>query len=199
MEYKYHPIYKYLFFFVITYAYMKHQAIMEDKMLLINSIILTIFVMIVDQMFIHNNLSIFQPLSDQYFDDNAQIKITEKQLEQEIKEEKMIEKMKKKKKKSKEELKEEAREKSFEDENAEYYNQSQEDPYTPPNDTYEHRPRRLPTHREDDERHYTFYEPTLEQADIFAPTQNYNRYQPQKQNVNHYPEDNFDNILAYNA
>ena len=116
MEYKYHPIYKYLFFFVITYAYMKHQSIMEDKILLVNSIVLTIFVMIVDQMFIHNNLTIFQPLSDQYFDDNAQIKITEKQLEQEIKEEKMIEKMKKKKKKSKKELKEEAREKSFEDE-----------------------------------------------------------------------------------
>ena len=33
--------------------------------------------MIVDQMFIHNNLTIFQPLSDQYFDDNVQIKITE--------------------------------------------------------------------------------------------------------------------------
>ena len=89
MEYKYHPIYKYLFFFVITYAYMKHQTIMEDKILLVNSIVLTIFVMIVDQMFIHNNLTIFQPLSDQYFDDNAQIKITEKQLEQEIKEEKI--------------------------------------------------------------------------------------------------------------
>ena len=87
MEYKYHPIYKYLFFFVITYAYMKHQSIMEDKILLVNSVILTIFAMIVDQMFIHNNLSIFQPLSDQYFDDNAQIKITEKQLEQELKEE----------------------------------------------------------------------------------------------------------------
>ena len=42
--------------------------------------------MIVDQMFIHNNLTIFQPLSDQYFDDNVQIKITEKQLDQEIKE-----------------------------------------------------------------------------------------------------------------
>ena len=79
MEYKYHPIYKYLFFFVITYAYMKHQTIMEDKILLVNSIVLTIFVMIVDQMFIHNNLTIFQPLSDQYFDDNVQIKITEKQ------------------------------------------------------------------------------------------------------------------------
>ena len=63
---------------------MKHQAIMEDKLLLINSLILTIFVMIVDQMFIHNNLTIFQPLSDQYFDDNAQIKITEKDFKHKI-------------------------------------------------------------------------------------------------------------------
>ena len=96
MEYKYHPIYKYLFFFVITYAFMKHQSIMENNRLLINTFIITIFVMIIDQMFIHNNLSIFQPLSDQYFDDNAQIKVIEKELEEEIKEQKIIEKMKKK-------------------------------------------------------------------------------------------------------
>ena len=155
--------------------------------------------MIIDQMFIHNNLSIFQPLSDQYFDDNAQIKVIEKELEEEIKEQKIIEKMKKKKKSKKE--KEEQREKSFEDENADYYNKSQDIPYNEDNDRleYERKPRRTPTHREDDEQHYTFYEPTLEQEDIFAPTETYNRYKPQRQPQNYYPEDNFDNILAYNA
>ena len=199
MEYKYHPIYKYLFFFVIAYAFMKHQNIMDDKRLIVNTIILTIFVMIVDQMFIHNNLTIFQPLSDQFFDDNAQIKIIEKELDKEIKEEKMLEKMKKKKKsKSKRELKDKEREKSFEDENAENYNKSQDVPYNE-SEEYERRPRRLPTHREDDEKHYTFYEPSLEQTDIFEPTENYNRYMPQKQQRNNYYEDDFDNILAYNA
>jgi hypothetical protein len=41
---------------------------MENNVLLVNTFFITIFVMIVDQMFISNNLTIFQPLSDQYFD-----------------------------------------------------------------------------------------------------------------------------------
>jgi hypothetical protein len=173
---------------------------MENNRLLINTFIITVFGMLVDQMFIHNNLTIFQPLSDQYFDDNAQIKVIEKELEQEIKEQKIIEKMKKSKSKSKskKEIKEDAREKSFEDESADYYNKSQDEPYDE-TEEYERRPNRLPTRREDDERHYTFYEPSLEQVDIFAPTETYNRYKPQKQPQNNYIEDNFDNILAYNA
>lgn len=179
---------------------MKHQALMQDDKLLINSILITIFAMIVDQMFIHNNLSIFQPLSDQYFDDNPQIKVIEKELDEELKEQKMIDKMTKKKNKKNKKKNKVDREKYFKDEKANNYNESQEIPYDPSEDeTYEKRPRRLPTHREDDERHYTFYEPSLEQADIFAPTETYNRYLPQKQPINHYPEDNFDNILAYNA
>jgi len=199
MKYKYHPIYKYLFFFVITYAFLKHQNLMENNRLLVNTFIITIFAMLVDQMFIHNNLTIFQPLSDQYFDDNAQIKVIEKELEQELKEQKMIEKMKKKQnKKSKKDKNEEVREKSFEDKNADHYNNSQDIPYNV-NEEYERRPTRLPTHSEDDERHYTFYEPSLEQVDIFAPTETYNRYKPQKQPVNNYVEDNFDNIFAYNS
>ena len=199
MEYKYHPIYKYLFFFVITYAFLKHQNLMENNRLLINSFIITIFGMLVDQMFIHNNLTIFQPLSDQYFDNNPQIKVIEKELEQELKDQKIIEKMKKKnKKKNKKNINEEVREKTFEDNNANYYNESQDIPYNE-NEEYERRSKRLPSHRENDEKHYTFYEPSLEQVDIFAPTESYNKYKPQKQPINNYVEDNFDNIFAYNA
>lgn len=173
---------------------------MQNDKLLINSIILTIFAMIVDQMFIHNNLSIFQPLSDQYFDDNPQIKVIEKQLDEEIKEDKIIDKMTKKNNKKNKKKKKINREDYFKDEKAKEYNDSQENPYNPnEEEVYETRPRRLPTHREDDEKHYTFYEPSLEQSDIFAPTETYNKYLPQKQSINHYPEDNFDNILAYNA
>lgn len=199
MEYKYHPIYKYLFFFVITYAFLRHQQVMPLDKLLINTIIVSIFAMIVDHMFVHNHLSIFQPLSDQYFDDNPEIKIVEKELEKEIKEDKMIEKMKKKKnKKNKKKNAEQDRERTFEDHNAEKYNREQEDPYNPENE-YERRPSRLPKFREDEFKHYTFYEPSLEQAGMFEPTENYNRYTPSQQSNNRFIEDNFDNILAYNA
>lgn len=68
MEYRYHPIYKYIAFYIILYAFLRHQKIMENNVLLVNTFFITIFVMIVDQMFIANNLTIFQPLSDQYFD-----------------------------------------------------------------------------------------------------------------------------------
>lgn len=66
MEYRYHPIYKYIAFYIILYAFLKHQKIMENNALIINTFFITIFVMIVDQLFIANNLTIFQPLSDQY-------------------------------------------------------------------------------------------------------------------------------------
>lgn len=68
MEYRYHPIYKYIAFYIILYAFLRQQKIMENNVLLVNTFFITIFVMIVDQMFISNNLTIFQPLSDQYFD-----------------------------------------------------------------------------------------------------------------------------------
>ena len=68
MEYRYHPIYKYIAFYIILYAFLRHQKIMENNVLLVNTFFITIFVMIVDQMFIANNLTIFQTLSDQYFD-----------------------------------------------------------------------------------------------------------------------------------
>jgi len=99
MEYRYHPIYKYIAFYIILYAFLRHQKIMENNVLLVNTFFITIFVMIVDQMFILNNLTIFQPLSDQYFDstpmsvvkqeldeipiDNDEVKNIESELDEE--------------------------------------------------------------------------------------------------------------------
>ena len=69
----------------------------HDK-LLINTVLLTVFIIIVDHMFIHNHITLNQSLAEQHID-NTDIKIMEQQLEDEIrKEDKMIEKMKKKKK-----------------------------------------------------------------------------------------------------
>jgi hypothetical protein len=53
---------------------------MENNVLLVNSFFITIFVMIVDQMFILNNLTIFQPLSDQYFD-STPINVVKQELD----------------------------------------------------------------------------------------------------------------------
>ena len=195
MEYKYHPIYKYLVYLIISYTFLRHQNLMPNDKLLVNTILLTVFVIIVDHMFVHNHITLNQSLADQHID-NTDIKIMEKQLEDEIrKEDKMIEKMKKKKKKSKKqqikEKKEAIREKSFEDEVANSYNEQQEIPYDPEEEYYQRKPRRLPDR--DDKKHYQFYEPNLEQADIFTPTQNYNRYTPSN-------DVGFaDDILAYNA
>jgi hypothetical protein len=81
MEYRYHPIYKYIAFYIILYAFLRHQKVMENNVLLVNSFLITLFVMIVDQMFIANNLTIFQPLSDQYFD-STPFSVVEKELEE---------------------------------------------------------------------------------------------------------------------
>ena len=112
MEYKYHPIFKYLAFFIITYMFLRHQKIMANDLLLLNTFIVTIFLIILDYGFIHNHLTLIQPLSDQYFD-STDMKQIEKELDKEvIKEQKIIEKIKKKdkkkdKKKKTEEIKQE--------------------------------------------------------------------------------------------
>lgn len=98
MEYKYHPAFKHLTFFIIVYLFLRHQEIMTNELLFINSIIITVFLIILDHLFIHNHLTPLQSLSDQYFDD-----IDIVQLEQEIfeKENEESDNSKKKKKKSK--------------------------------------------------------------------------------------------------
>ena len=106
IEYRYHPIYKYIAFYIILYAFLRHQKIMENNVLLVNTFFITIFVMVVDQMFIANNLTIFQPLSDQYFD-STPMSVIKQELDEnpiedvEIENNKSDEEKPKKKKKSK--------------------------------------------------------------------------------------------------
>ncbi len=166
---------------------MRHQKIMKYDLLLLNSLILTAFVMIVDHAFIHNHLTIIQPLSDQYFD-STDMKQIEKALDEEIKkEDKIIEKIKKKdkkndKKKTKKSKKERENEEilmkqqidleqadiyneQLYDNYPEEYNDQQENPYYEEDKYYkpQGRPNRL--RNRSNEKHYQFSEPMIDQAD----------------------------------
>jgi hypothetical protein len=87
MEYKYHPTFKHLAYFVIIYMFLRHQKLMPNDILLINSVILTLFLIILDHMLISGHISPFESLSEQYFDENEIIDL-QKEIEKEEKEEK---------------------------------------------------------------------------------------------------------------
>jgi hypothetical protein len=94
--------------------FLRHQNIMKHDLLLLNTLIITAFAMIVDHFFIHNHLTIIQPLSDQYFD-STDMKLIEKELDKEIqKEDILIEKIKKNDKKK--DKKKSRKEKQIQDE-----------------------------------------------------------------------------------
>ena len=94
MEYKYHPTFKHLTYFVIIYMFLRHQKLMPNDILLINSVILTLFLIILDHILISGHISPFESLSEQYFDEKEiinlqeEIKREEKQRRKEIKKQK---------------------------------------------------------------------------------------------------------------
>jgi serine/threonine protein kinase len=89
MEYQYYPIIKHITYFILIYLFLRHQKIMANDILLINSVILTLFMIIVDHMFINNHPSPFDK-SDDYIDEDEVKKIKKK-----IKKEKKKNKQKK--------------------------------------------------------------------------------------------------------
>ncbi len=179
MEYKYHPIFKYLAFFIITYMFLRHQKLMQNDLLLLNTLIITIFVIILDYGFIHNHLTLVQPLSDQFFD-STDMKQIEKDLDKEvIKEQKIIEKIKKKdKKKDKKKKREIVEETPINLENEEVYNEQlydnypedyneqQENPYYEDDSIYkvQTKPDRLRI-RTPNQKHYAYSEPMIDSMD----------------------------------
>ena len=48
MEYKYHPVIKHLTYFILCYLFLRHQNLMTNQILIINSVILTLFIIILD-------------------------------------------------------------------------------------------------------------------------------------------------------
>lgn len=55
MNYKYPPIYKYGILLLIVYMFLKHQYIMTSNKLLINSVVITLFVIVLDYILIKNH------------------------------------------------------------------------------------------------------------------------------------------------
>jgi hypothetical protein len=77
MEYKYHPLFKHIIFFIIIYAFLRHQRLMNNEHLILNSFVLTLVMVFLDHMFIHGHISPLQSLSEQYIDEDIQGQITE--------------------------------------------------------------------------------------------------------------------------
>lgn len=82
MEYKYHPIIKHLTYFILCYLFLRHQYLMTNQILIINSVILTLFVIVLDHIFINGHVSPFEPLNYEYVDEE-EIKKIEKQIKKE--------------------------------------------------------------------------------------------------------------------
>lgn len=177
MEYKYHPAFKHLTFFVITYLFLRHQCILSNEVLFINSIIITVFLIILDHLFIHNHLTPLQSLSDQYFDDVDIV-----QLEKELEEEDTEKSEKKKKKKNKKSKKEKN---NIENNNEKMSNVSQNE--TPVNNQC-----RPPQRQETPQYNHNEYIPIgLNNYTTEQPSYPYER--SYNENIDEYPE-----YLAYN-
>ena len=78
MEYKYHPIIKHVTYFILIYLFLRHQKLMPNDILLINTVILTLFVIILDQLFIDNHPTPFDSITDDYIDEEEVKKIKKK-------------------------------------------------------------------------------------------------------------------------
>lgn len=59
MSYKYPPIYKYGFLLLIIFMFFKHQKIMSQEKILINTVALTLFFGVVDYIMIENHPNLF--------------------------------------------------------------------------------------------------------------------------------------------
>jgi hypothetical protein len=137
---------------------------MENNQLLVNSFFITIFVMIVDQMFIANNLTIFQPLSDQYFDPTP-MSVVKQELEEiprDDEEEKPKKKKSKKSKKTKKQINKILEDKPIDLNNEEIYHNNEDEMYY--NQYYDDTQQQRPERYVDDTyggRGYNFQEPIL--------------------------------------
>jgi len=93
MEYKYHPVFKHLTYFIISYMFLRHQKLMNNELLLANTIILTLFMIILDHLFISGHITPFEEMKYEYIDEED-INDIEKQLNKEKKKKKKDKKRK---------------------------------------------------------------------------------------------------------
>jgi len=60
MDYKYPPIYKYAIFFIAIYMFLKHQQVMTLDKLLVNSIVMTLIIILIDFVVINNHPNLLE-------------------------------------------------------------------------------------------------------------------------------------------
>ena len=60
MDYKYPPIYKYAVFFIAIYMFLKHQQLMTPDKLLVNSIVMTLIMILIDFVIINNHPNLLE-------------------------------------------------------------------------------------------------------------------------------------------
>lgn len=68
--------------------FLRHQKLMNNELLIINAIILTLFIIILDHLFISGHITPFEPLTYEYIDENEIIDIKEELKKEEKKKKK---------------------------------------------------------------------------------------------------------------
>ena len=68
MEYKYHPLIKYITFFVIVYLFLRYQSMMKGEILLANTLVIMVYYIILDHVFISNHENLISSSTESYFD-----------------------------------------------------------------------------------------------------------------------------------
>lgn len=77
MQYKYAPIYKYGFLLLTIYTFIKHQKIMTQDKLLLNSVIITIIIGLVDFIIINNHPALFSDEHNENFSKSSENNVTD--------------------------------------------------------------------------------------------------------------------------
>ena len=106
MEYKYHPLIKYITFFVIVYLFLRYQSMMKGEILLANTLVIMVYYIILDHVFISNHENLISSSTESYFDSD-EIDNIKDELEKEDKIKKKEDKRRKKDKKKQRELEKE--------------------------------------------------------------------------------------------
>ena len=68
MEYKYHPLIKYITLFIIVYLFLRYQRTMNYEILFANTLVITVYYIILDQVFISNHENLISTSTESYFD-----------------------------------------------------------------------------------------------------------------------------------
>lgn len=67
MEYKYHPVFKYILLGILVYMFFMHQKSMSQNMMLINSIVITLIIATVDQIIIKDHPLMIYDKKEKFF------------------------------------------------------------------------------------------------------------------------------------